>query len=286
MEVRRLFDPAAFLASTTSLLLRDEARHNLILGIAGTLRDQPDRYDEFRLWVVEHRGEVAAAALQTPPHNLVVAQPSEDHALVALADAIASDSVELPGVVAALPEADRFADSWETRHEVRRVRRVSQRIYRLTLLRAPDDVPGKERVATADDVPLLVDWVEAFADEALHAAPGPASDTERVVAARLRGKESGFLLWEHDGPVSLAGWGGPTPNGIRIGPVYTPPEKRARGYGSAVTAAVSEMQLASGRQFCFLYTDLENPTSNSIYMRMGYEPVCDSVEYAFEPVSS
>jgi hypothetical protein len=80
----------------------------------------------------------------------------------------------------------------------------------------------------------------------------------------------------------LAGWGGRTPNGIRIGPVYTPPDRRRRGYGSAVTAAVSAAKLAAGRQFCFLYTDLANPTSNKIYMDIGYEPVCDAVDYAFD----
>jgi predicted GNAT family acetyltransferase len=82
-------------------------------------------------------------------------------------------------------------------------------------------------------------------------------------------------------PVSLAGFGGPTPNGIRIGPVYTPPEHRNRGYGTAVTAAVTQLLLARSHRFCFLYTDLANPTSKSIYVRIGYEPVCDSRELAF-----
>ena len=82
-------------------------------------------------------------------------------------------------------------------------------------------------------------------------------------------------------PVSLACFGGPTPNGIRIGAVYTPPAHRGRGYGTAVTAAVSQLNLDRGRRFCFLYTDLANPTSNAIYQRIGYEPVCDSRELSF-----
>ena len=73
-----------------------------------------------------------------------------------------------------------------------------------------------------------------------------------------------------------------TPNGVRIAPVYTPLEHRRLGYGSAVTAAVSAERLASGRTFCFLYTDVANPTSNKIYTDIGYEPVCDSIDYAFE----
>ena len=91
-------------------------------------------------------------------------------------------------------------------------------------------------------------------------------------------------LWDtDDGPVSLAAFGGPTPNGMRIGPVYTPREHRGRGFGSAVTAAASRHLLDRGARFCFLYTDLANATSNAIYMRIGYEPVCDSRELAFLP---
>jgi predicted GNAT family acetyltransferase len=38
-----------------------------------------------------------------------------------------------------------------------------------------------------------------------------------------------------------------------------------------------------GRQhgFCFLFIDLANPTSNSIYRRVGYEPMSDVDQYAF-----
>jgi predicted GNAT family acetyltransferase len=75
--------------------------------------------------------------------------------------------------------------------------------------------------------------------------------------------------------VSLAGYGSPTPNGMRVGPVYTPPELRGRGYASAVTAAASHRAFASGKRFCFLFTNLANPTSNSIYQQIGYRPVLD-----------
>lgn len=41
------------------------------------------------------------------------------------------------------------------------------------------------------------------------------------------------------------------------------------------------MLLDRGLRFCFLFTDLANPTSNSIYQRAGYEPVYDVDQYAF-----
>ena len=87
-------------------------------------------------------------------------------------------------------------------------------------------------------------------------------------------------MWEGQ-PVSLAGFGGPTPNGLRIGPVYTPPQHRGHGYGSAVTAAASHVALDRGKRFCFLYTDLANPTSNAIYERIGYVRVCEAAMVAF-----
>jgi predicted GNAT family acetyltransferase len=92
-----------------------------------------------------------------------------------------------------------------------------------------------------------------------------------------------MFLWEDGGrAVSMVGVSGETPNGIRVAPVYTPPELRGRGYASACVAAVTQAQFDRGRRFCFLFTDLANPTSNKIYQAIGYEPVCDVDEYRFE----
>jgi predicted GNAT family acetyltransferase len=77
---------------------------------------------------------------------------------------------------------------------------------------------------------------------------------------------------------SLAGYTTPTPRGIRVGPVYTPPEHRNRGHAGACVAALSQLLLDRGHRFCCLYTDLTNPTPNRIYQRIGYPPVCDVVE--------
>lgn len=283
MRVERVDDPGELLERAGPMLLEDEARHNLILGIAGNLRDRPAAYAEYFLWLVEDEAEILGAALLTPPFNLVLARPRFDHVVPVLARVIHAEGVVLPGVTASLPEAEAFAGAWETVTGQRRRRRVAQRIYRATEIDPPSNVTGSPRAATQADRALLVEWVRAFLDEASAEPDRPAEQPERTVDARIEHGAGGFVLWEHGADVvSLAGWGGRTPNGVRIGPVYTPPEHRGRGYGSAVTAAVSSEQLASGRRFCFLYTDLANPTSNKIYVDIGYEAVCDSVEYAFE----
>ena len=136
------------------------------------------------------------------------------------------------------------------------------------------------RVATPDDRDLVVAWTEGFMRDAF----GEADPAEVVSTADrwISGSERTLYLWMDGEATSLAGVGGPTPNGIRIGPVYTPPEARRRGYASALVAAVSQAELDAGRRFCFLFTDLANPTSNHIYQDIGYEPVRDVDAYTFD----
>ena len=278
MDVEQVAGPDAFLERARALLLADEARHNLAFGIVATAQAHPELYPDVRGWVANNGGEVVGAALRTPPHNVVLARPTDDRALTALAEAI--EDADVPGVVGAVPEIDPFATALAERFDASVETRVEQGVYALHTVIPARETPGSMRPADPADRALLLDWVEAFATEVLHeSVSGDAGRHETSVDARLAGGAAGFALWEADGrPVSLVGFGGPTPTGIRIGPVYTPPEHRGHGYASALTAEVSALQLAGGRRFCFLYTDLVNATSNAIYMRIGYERVCDSRE--------
>jgi predicted GNAT family acetyltransferase len=285
-EVVCLDDAAAFLEEAEPLLLADEARHNLILGIAGTIRDAPDVYPERNLWLARDGGEVVGAALRTPPYNLILAQPRSSEALAALAEATAGE--ELPGVTGTEPEVHEFAEVWSRHSGIHGRVNMRQGVYSLEHVEPPPEVPGSARVATAArDRDLALRWWIAFGDEVLHEG-GPGRDrAETSVDHKLDSPTGGILLWEDGGePVSLAGWGGPTPNGIRIGPVYTPPELRGRGYATALTAELSARLLdgslfAGGRDFCFLYTDLANPTSNAIYERIGYRLAAEAAEVVF-----
>jgi predicted GNAT family acetyltransferase len=285
MDVVRLDDAAAFLTEAEPLLLADEARHNLILGIAGTIRDTPDRYPLRNLWLVREEGEVAAAALRTPPYNLILAQPRSAPALAALAEAVAGE--EIPGVTGTEPEVHEFADLWSQHTGAAKRVNMRQGVYALDEVEPLPEVPGSARVAAAGDYELALRWWIAFGEEVLDEGGPGREDAEQNVRHKLSSPTGGILLWEDGGePVSLAGWGGPTPNGIRIGPVYTPPELRGQGYATALTAELSQGLLdgrlyEGGRRFCFLYTDLANPTSNAIYERIGYRLSAEAAEVVF-----
>jgi predicted GNAT family acetyltransferase len=280
MELRDHETVDSFLEAASPLLALDEARHNLAFGICHTLAVSPATYPVFHLWTVEHGNEVTAAALMTPPFNLLVSRPSNEGALEFLAQQLQLRGLDLPGVTGALPEVDEFADTWERLAGVRRRLRVAQGIYAIRDVRVPSGVAGEMRRATKADRELLLGWMEAFVAEAL-GEDAHHGDLNEIVERRLSGRTGGLALWVDGGPVSMAGFGGQTPHGIRIGPVYTPPPARRRGYGSALTAELSRALLGDGREYCFLYTDLANPTSNRIYRNIGYELVCESAEYAF-----
>ncbi len=219
--------------------------------------------------------------MMTPPFNLALGHMDHPDALPALIADLADRGINVPGVLGPVESARRFADLWTAPRGMTAESTLRERIYALERLIPPRPVTGGVRIATEDDRQLLIDYIRAFTVEAL--GPDRRDDSEGLVDRALHWGERTFYLWEDGGPVSTAAAGGVTPHGIRIGPVYTPPELRGRGYASAVTAAATKAQLDAGRQFVFLFTDLANPTSNKIYQAIGYEPVIDLEQIRFVP---
>ncbi|MGH2557427.1 MAG: GNAT family N-acetyltransferase [Thermomicrobiales bacterium] len=281
LTLRRFDDPAAFSAAALPFLMAHEAEHCLPIGIVAGLIERPEQFEPgIYLATVERGGAVVAVAVRTPPWNVVLSRTSVSESTAIFAEDLLPDHPGLPGVLGPSALSRIFAEEWRrlTGRGYRLV--IAQRIYQLETVTPVTGIPGALRRAGEADRELAIDWARAFWAEA---APGrDAGAAERSVASRLTSSVGGIFFWEDDGqPVSLVGYGGPTPNGFRIGPVFTPAEYRRQGYASAATAAVSQMLLDGGRRFCFLFTDLANPSSNNIYQAIGYRPVRDVDEYQF-----
>jgi uncharacterized protein len=283
MEVVRFDDVNDFLATAGPRLLGDVARNNLILGITGTLAAHPEMYPRFHLWSVDRGGVAVGAALMTEPFNVVLAEPADQAVVDVLAEAVLSDAPDAPGVVGNEPWADRFAERWSAATGAPATLSMTQGVHALTSVRAVRPAPGGTRPATEADRSLLVSWLRAFATEALPGEHQPAAQTDRMLDLRLASPDdAGLWLWERNGiPVSLAGFTRLATGGARVGPVFTPPPERRRGFATALVAALSRWLLADGEAGCFLYTDLANPTSNKIYADIGYVQVCRSKELSF-----
>jgi hypothetical protein len=288
MDVIRSATAVALLEAAGDYLVAREAEHNLPLGILTTLRDHPAIYPEPPyLATVRDGGRIALVAVRTPPFGPVLSEPGVPDDRVPLAiDALVADlhafSPDVPTVLGPRSTVAPFAQRWSsvTGHPSRI--EIAERIYRLVHVIAPRPAPGSWRLADLRDRALLLDWMAAFYEEAL--PPGAVrGETEELVERWVRQDDRFAYLWEVDGRVvSMACAGSRTPNGRRIGPVYTPTGERGRGYAGALTAVASQDQLDRGARFCFLFADLANPTSNHVYQQIGYEAVSDIEQVRFD----
>jgi uncharacterized protein len=283
MEVVRHTDPRSFLTAIDRGDDDFEARNNLVFGVAGTLVERPGAFETFHLWTVDHGTSLRAAAVFTPPYRPALADATAPDAVAALAEAMHADLGRIDGALGNLPTADWFVTAWAERTGDRAEVLMREGVFRLTEVTDLTVPPGQARAATAGDEELLVRWFLDFAAEALPHETPDEDRSRRLVEMRLDDNPtSGVWVWEVGGEVvSLSGYGGPTPHGARIGPVYTPLELRGHGYATALVAAQSKWLLDQGKRFCFLFTDLANPTSNAIYERIGYRRVAEAVDYRF-----
>lgn len=260
-----------------------EAEHNLIFGIVSGYLADPSQYaGPPYLAAVTDGDRVVGAALRTPPWRVILSVFEGDAA--AVAEALAADLADtpLPGMVGPTGSTDAFAAAWSARTGARTRLTRHERSYRLRHVIPPRPASGHLQRAGEEHRSILAAWSKAFEEEAHTAPPGP-TDHDAVADRWIRGIGRTAWLWiDHGRPVSLTGVGGLTPHGIRVGPVYTPPELRGRGYASNLVAEASQLQLDGGREFVFLFTDLANPTANHVYQAIGYEPVIDVDEYEFE----
>ena len=282
LRLTRPADVRDFLALAGSFLEAREAEHNLMLGICTNLRARPYGSLPPYFAVVSAGDRVVAAALRTPPFNLVLSLVDDPAALALLAEDVHREYSELPGALGEKAIAREFVRLWEARTATAATLKTAERNFQCTRVVPARPVDGGLRDAAPRDRDVIASWLAAFTREALREEADIAQGA-RLADVWLEARERRLYVWEADGRVvSMCGTSGETPNGIRIGAVYTPPELRGRGYASACVAAVTQAQLDRGRRFCFLFTDLANPTSNKVYRAIGYEPVCDVDEYRFE----
>ena len=271
IAVRATTDPQQVLREAGAFLEGDPVRHNLVLTLlhARVADPEPGRY-----WLVERGGDVVGVGFQSPLHFIATATPMPTDAITALVDAIVDDGVVLPGVSGEAATAARFAGQWAEKTGTAARPVQGQRIYEVRRVTAPGATEGGSRRATGADRDLLVAWAAAFQVDIGEAV----GDEAETVRRRVAGGQ--LWLWEDGSPTAMAGLSDAAAGVVRVGPVYTPPDARRRGYASALVAAISAAALAAGHR-CILYTDLANPTSNAIYRAIGYRAITEALRYTF-----
>ncbi|MEA2735127.1 MAG: uncharacterized protein QOE14_1578 [Humisphaera sp.] len=274
MNVEQLHDPAKFAAIATPLLMRNEAENCFWLGL---ISSPADLAKNMMCIARDDRGECVAIATMTPGREMVMPRTPVE-TVHALARWLHERTVALPGIGGPRETAETFAREWVRLTGAPTRIHVETMVHQLVRVIPPRPITGQMRVAERRDIDLVAQWITDFHIEI---RAGQVSNGRDIAERRV--PTGNIFLWEDAGqPVAMAAFAGPTPNGVRVNLVYTLPPFRGRGYASNLVAALSQHLLDSGRKFCFLYTDLANPTSNKIYRALGYEPLSESVHIMFD----
>ena len=278
-----------FRAHTYDTLMRHEAQNlillgNVIIGCEG--KDKSDWRDpaHWLMATVADGAGIRLCAVMTPPHNITLYATDniiDPAAVSCLIDGL--EGREIPGVMTDIRLAEHFAGEYTRRRGMSYSVNMKLRIHELTSVNPDTERIGRLRPMDEGDMAFFPYWLEAFYtvvhrnhDEKEMNIPQDAAHYRQRIAA------GGLYVLEVGGvPVSMAGLRRDIQRVIGINCVYTPPYERRKGYASAIVAGLSQLGLDRGFEKCVLYTDLANPISNSIYQKIGYRPVCDSLEIGF-----
>jgi predicted GNAT family acetyltransferase len=275
MELKVVFseDPAFVLNRAGGFLASQPVLHNLVLSIlhARVAQNDPGRY-----WIATQREDVVGVVLQSPLTFPATLTPMQPPVAAAMADAIADARIPLPGVNGEAATAAIFSGQWSERSKSAATPFQGNRLYELLEVTEVPAIEGRLRQAGPEDRSVMILWTRAFQLEIGESA----DDTELRVD---RGLAAGQLwFWDRNGEaISMAVARDPVERVVRLSGVYTPPEQRRHGYAAACVHSLSSRLRDAGYR-CILYTDLANPTSNSIYRRIGYRAVAEALRYRFE----
>ncbi|MGV1009093.1 MAG: GNAT family N-acetyltransferase [Dermatophilaceae bacterium] len=294
VELEFIADPARFLEVCAGFLARSPVLNTVVASVAHQAASGDDPAEPQDWWlVIREHGDVAGVGMRTAhfgprPAYLL---PMPDQAARALARALHERGEPLGGINGALPAVRLCAEEAARLRGERVMVSAHTRLFQLGELTVPATVPGTLRTASAEHLELALAWFEAFSADADEQAGRPRGVSAHPVPDRegmLRAIAAGRIwLWTDatGAPVHVTSVSRPSFGAVRLGPVYTPPSERGRGYASAAVAAVTRHLLTAGATPC-LFTDQANPTSNAIYQRLGYLPLVDMANLLIGPTKA
>lgn len=258
-------------------LLEKEAQNNVAIGV---LNSNAENSAEWLMGAaIQEDGELALAAVCTPPFNILLHEAGDreqNEALALLVEALGRRGVKLPGVLAERGLANRFARLYAQNGF--RVH-MSMYVMKLEQLAELERAPGYARAVQQKDLYFVPYWEKAFAEECML----PAGSIQELYEKRKKSLENGGLfLWVDEEPVAQAGCARNLVNGKAIANVYTPPQFRGKGYATSLVAHICKKVLESGAKFCVLYADAANPISCGIYKKIGFTTLCLTDDIRFE----
>lgn len=289
MRYERYSEATAFYHDVYDGLRQDEVQNTILLGnvILGNEGGEAEGWRNTKNWYMavirDDGGRIALTAMMTPPFKLTIYETGNsrnDAALTCLTEGLIDEGIPIPGVVTEKSLAARFAAEYTARTGMRYHTGANERVFKLETVNPEIGHAGTLREAVPSDMYFLPYWYQAFV---VDCGLGTPSIMDTVPEARRAVELRRLYILEDGGrPAAIAARTKRLPGGWCVGQVYTPPYFRKQGYASSCVAQLSRQIIDSGCAYAALFTDLANPVSNSIYRKIGYQPICDYDEVAFE----
>ncbi len=120
------------------------------------------------------------------------------------------------------------------------------------------------------DRAVLSEWLRAYDIETQGKMPNEMLEKRISERTRRMGRSGGdcWALLADGTPVSLCGINARMPDAVQIGPVWTPPQHRGRGFAGALISLVLTQARNQGVERAVLFT--ENPSAVRIYRAIGF----------------
>lgn len=281
MKVVQYEDSMQFAELAEPIIAKNEDVFSLFFGVLQAIK--AGKYADPYMAAVMEGEDVLALLQMTPPHplNLVlVGESRKDEVIDLIVRELRGNSIAVPSVISLKQWAKSFANAWENETGETQKLLMDQGLYRLDEVEETLEMsPGSWKYATDADAPLIEKWFALFEEDTNLDRTSPDIIREKV-SAFLEARE--VFLWEDEGKVvSMMKKSRPTTNSVTVSLVFTPKEERKKGYARTMVAQGSK-ELLKEYEFCVLYTDMMNPTSNKIYKEIGYKHIADSIHIGFE----
>jgi predicted GNAT family acetyltransferase len=280
MDITQYHDPEEFLSILKKSTSAYTDEDDFMLGLVNVLIRDPHHFNTTPFLVtVEEHNTLALAAFLTPPWPILLyAEKTPNETLWSLfINYLKTKHISLSGVNAKKDLSDAFARHWCIKNNCSPIMKMQMRFFSLQQVQPIMLCGGHLLKAHTTYKDLLVEWAGRFNKEVL------LDENEKYIESHVDFtiRTGNAFLWVDKEPVCMTLRERPYEHGVSIGYVYTPKNHRRKGYATNCVAHVSKQSLDEGFRHCTLFTDAQNPTSNSIYQKIGYRYLCDYTYYNF-----
>ncbi|RKU25736.1 hypothetical protein C6497_15360 [Candidatus Poribacteria bacterium] len=277
-------DPNLILNEAERFLNTDPVQNNLILTILkyGVDEDKVGGY-----WIVYDGSNVVGVCVQPHVGSRGITSSMPFEAVQSLVEDIVVSNIHFTGIGGEVSVTANFAGEWGEKNKSPVIPFLGLRLYKLECVKPITSNNGYLRNASSDNRELLVDWLYDFTVEI--GVYQESSDPQILLTRKNETSEfidrnisaGNVWLWENEEPVSMVIRTPEVYGVVRLEKIYTPAEQRNMGYATSCVGQISEIIHNEGYQ-CILYTDLNNPVSNTIYRKIGYNAIAEILQYRFE----